>query len=147
MRIRYSFIALLRIRPSTVHIAECRWEMEQSNGNERRSTPLERRSEPRSDKLRNYRIEIKFVGEPVYQFRVRDVSTRGAGILVKADSAFLNMVEVGQILEVNFISPRGSAPSGFYKAEIEHISDLDQGRYKGHRLVGISILEKLEGTS
>jgi len=97
--------------------------------------PFERRAEPRSDKLRNYRIEIKFIGEPVYQFRVRDVSTRGAGILVKDDSAFLNMVEVGQILDVNFISPRGSDPSGFYKAEIKHISDLAEGRYKGHRLV------------
>ena len=67
--------------------------------------PVERRSEPRSDKLRNYRIEIKFVGEPVHLFRGRDVSTRGAGILVKDDSAFLNMVAVGQTLEGNELIP------------------------------------------
>jgi len=121
--------------------------MEQSDDSEQPSISVERRSEPRSDKLRDYRIEIKFVGEPVYQFRVRDVSTKGAGILVKDDSAFLKLIEVGQILEVNFISPMGSAPNGFYEAEVEHISDLDEGRSKGHRLVGISILQRLTDTN
>jgi hypothetical protein len=65
----------------------------------------EKRSEPRRAKLRRYRIEIKFAGEPIYQFRVINVSTKGAGILIKDDSAFLNMIEVGQIVDVNFISP------------------------------------------
>ena len=39
----------------------------------------ERRSKPRRAKLRNYRIEIKFVGKPIYQFRVINVTTKGAG--------------------------------------------------------------------
>jgi hypothetical protein len=104
----------------------------------------ERRSEPRRAKLKNYRIEIKFVGEPIYQFRVINVSTKGAGILIKDDSAFLNMIEVGQIVDVDFISPEGANPSGPYKAEIRHITELDMQKYKGHKLVGISILKKLD---
>jgi len=44
------------------------------------SITTEKRSEPRSTKLRDYRVEIKFVGEPIYQFRVTDVSTKGAGV-------------------------------------------------------------------
>lgn len=121
--------------------------MEQSKNNEQPGMPFERRTTPRSTRLRNYRIEIKLVGEPVYQFRVRDVSLKGAGILVKDDSAFLAMIEVGQVLEVNFISPRGSEPAGYFRAEIKHISNLKQSRYQGHRLIGISILEKLQGPS
>ena len=117
--------------------------MEPSNGDNRKHIPIDKRSEPRSAKLRNYRIEIKFVGMPVYQFKVRDVSSKGAGVIVRDDSEFLAMIEVGQVLEVNFISPRGSNPSGFYKAKVRQISILERGRYKGHRLVGISILEKL----
>jgi hypothetical protein len=102
----------------------------------------EKRSEHRRAKLRNYRIEIKFVGRPIYQFRVINVTTKGAGILIKDDSAFLKMIKIGQILEVDFISTRGSDPSGIYKVEIKHITKLDKQENKGHRLVGISILKK-----
>ena len=106
----------------------------------------EKRSEIRQAKLRNYRIEIKLVGEPIYQFRVIDVTTKGAGLLTKDDSAFLNMIKVGQIVDADFISPKGSKPSGMYRAEIKHITKLDEQAHKGHRLVGISILKKLDKT-
>ena len=104
----------------------------------------ERRSEPRRAKLRNYRIEIKFVGKPIYQFRVINVTTKGAGLLIKDDSAFLKMIEVGQIVEADFISPLGTAPSGLYKAEIKHITMPDMQEHRGHQVVGLSILEKVD---
>ena len=104
----------------------------------------EKRSEPRRAKLRNYRIEIKFVGEPIYQFRVINVTAKGAGLLIKDDSAFLKMIEVGQIVEADFISPKGTSPSGFYRAEIKHITKLDMREHRGHHLVGLSILKKVD---
>ena len=103
----------------------------------------EKRSEPRRAKLRNYRIEIKLVGHPIYQFRVIDVTTLGAGILIKDNSSFLNLIENGQVIEVNFISPQAEEPSGAYTAVIRHITAPNNTLHKGHRLVGISILEKL----
>ena len=103
----------------------------------------EKRSEPRRAKLRNYRIEIKFVSKPIYQFRVIDVTAKSAGLLIKDDSAFLKMIEVGQILEADFISPEGIAPSGLYKAEIKHITKLNKQEHRGHHLVGLLILKKL----
>lgn len=104
----------------------------------------ERRSESRRAKLRNYRIEIKFVGRPIYQFKVINVTTKGAGLLIKDDSAFLQMIEVGQIVEADFISPEGTAPSGLYKAEIKHITIPDMQEHRGHQLVGLSILKKVD---
>ena len=104
----------------------------------------EKRSEPRRAKLRNYRIEIKFVGEPIYQFRVINMTAKGAGLLIKDDSAFLKMIEVGQIVEADFISPEGTSPSGFYRAEIKHITKLDMREHRGHHLVGLSILKKVD---
>jgi hypothetical protein len=100
--------------------------------------------EPRRSKLRNYRIEIKFVGKPIYQFRVINVTTKGASLLIKDDSAFLKMIEVGQIVNANFISPAGTAPSGLFKAEIKHITKIDNKKHKGHRLVGLSIIQMLD---
>ena len=103
----------------------------------------EKRSEPRRAKLRNYRIEIKFVGRPIYQFRVINVTAKGAGLLIKDGSAFLKMIEIGQIVEADFISPEGMAPSGLYKAKIKHITKLNKQEHKGHHLVGLLILKKL----
>jgi hypothetical protein len=108
--------------------------------------PLIKRAEPRSTNIRNYRIEIKLVGEPIYQFRVINVSKKGAGILIKDGSAFLNIIEVGQIVDFNFISPEGSNPFGMYTAEIKHITKTYKKARQGQRLVGLSILKKLDQT-
>lgn len=102
----------------------------------------ERRTEPRSAKMPNHRVEIKFPSVPVYQLKVRDVSPNGAGIIVRADSKFLTLVQIGQELNVNFLAPVNAATlSGHHKLRIEHISELGKGRFKGHLVVGISILE------
>ena len=102
----------------------------------------EKRSEPRRAKLRNYRIEIKFVGKPIYQFRVINVTAKSVGLLIKDNSAFLEMIDVGQILEADFISPEGTAPSGLYTVEIKHITKLDKQEHRGHLLIGLLILKK-----
>jgi len=99
----------------------------------------EKRSELRSMTLHNYRVEIKLVGEPIYQFKVTDVSNKSAGLIIKDNSRFLKLIKTGQILDVNFISPKGSNPTGLCKAEIRHITKIEKGRYKGHQLVGISM--------
>jgi hypothetical protein len=103
----------------------------------------ERRAWRRRTQLRNYRVEIKLVGQPIYQFRVSDVSSKGAGLLIKNDSEFLNLIAVGQVLEADFISPSGKMPSGMYQVEIKHITEPAAGKHRGHRQVGVSIIEKL----
>ena len=104
----------------------------------------ERRAKPRKIQLRNYRVEIKLIGEPIYQFRVRDVSSDGPGILIKKDSEFLNMIEVGQIVDAEFISTESNGPTGNYRAEIRHITTPNKGKHKGHYSVGLKILKKLD---
>jgi len=104
----------------------------------------ERRTKHRRTQLRNYRVEIKLIGAPIYQFRVRDVSSNGAGILIKEDSKFLNMIEVGQIVDADFISPEGTDPIGEHRTEVRHITKPNEGKNKGHFLVGLKILEKLD---
>lgn len=106
----------------------------------------ERKANPRRPVIRNYRIEIKQIGAPIYQFRVHDVSSDGAGILVKEDSKFLSMIEVGQIVDALFICPEGvddTGPAGNYRAEIRHITKPSKGKHEGHYLIGLLILEKI----
>ena len=116
------------------------------NKDSKNKTPKGKRAEPRRTLLRNYRVEIKLIGEPIYQFRVTDVSSKGAGILIKEDSDFLSMIEVDQTVDIDFISPKGTAPSGSYKAAIKHITKPGKGKNEGHCLVGISILQKMSSS-
>ena len=106
----------------------------------------EKRNEARLAELRNHRVEIKFTGEPIYQFRVTDVSSQGAGLLINPNSRFLKSIAVDQIIDANFISPQGAQPSGMYQAQIKHITAMDTGRYKGLIQAGIKILERLDQT-
>ena len=104
----------------------------------------ERRARSRKTNFRNYRVEIKLIGAPIYQFRVTDISLDGAGLIVKEDSGFLKLIKVDQIVEAEFISPDGKPPCGNYRTKIIHISKPDKGKNEGHCLIGLSILEKIE---
>ncbi|MBI5581090.1 MAG: hypothetical protein HY895_18210 [Deltaproteobacteria bacterium] len=105
--------------------------------------PINRRLESRTTKLSNHGAEFKLVGVPIYQLKVRDLSAKGAGIVARADSVFLKMIRIGQELDVKLVSfGEAKGPSGYYRSRIEHISELKEGRFKGHMVVGISILAK-----
>jgi hypothetical protein len=82
------------------------------------------------------------VGVPLYQFKLKDTSENGASILVKEDSFMLNYLKVGQTLQINFSSDLEFDHNGDFETEIVHITKVDKGRYKGHYLVGVQILDK-----
>jgi hypothetical protein len=106
--------------------------------------PPDRRIEPRVSKLSNHSAEFKIPGVPVYQLKVRDLSVNGAGIVARTDSKILNMIRIGQELDVKLISfAETTDSSGHYRSRIEHISEVKEGRYHGHMVIGISILNKM----
>ena len=111
---------------------------------EKPGQPPDRRLEPRVTKLSNHSAEFKIPGVPVYQLKVRDLSANGAGIVARTDSKILNIIRIGQELDVKLISHGESAgPSGHYRSRIEHISELQEGRFRGHMVIGISILNQI----
>jgi len=89
-------------------------------------------------------VEIKFPGNPVYQLKVRDISNEGVGVLVRPDSKLLHLIEVGQEITVKLMLPRNySEPSGSFRTKVEHITEIEEGPYQGHLVVGISFLHPL----
>ncbi|MCD6307194.1 MAG: PilZ domain-containing protein [Deltaproteobacteria bacterium] len=79
---------------------------------------------------------------PVYQFRVRDLSPSGMGILIKEDSAALKRLRTGNVLEMKYNPANSSLGSRHLKTEIRHVTRLEEGRFKGHYLVGLRILDQ-----
>ena len=97
--------------------------------------------------LSNPMAEIKLSGSPIYMLKVRDLSDKGAGVIVKSDSSLLKMIEIGKELTVRLVLPRDySGPSGHYQSRVEHITELQEGPFKGHLIVGLSFLTGVRST-
>jgi len=101
----------------------------------------EERRKPRSKDLPNPMVEIKLPGNPIYQLKIRDISDEGVGVLVKPDSKLLNLIEIGHEISVKLVLPRNyRGPSGHFPARVEHITEIQEGPYRGHMIVGLSFL-------
>jgi hypothetical protein len=110
----------------------------------KKGQPPERRYGPRSMDLSNPMAEIKFSGSPIYMLKVRDLSNKGAGVIVKSDSSFMKTIEIGQELNVRLILPRHyRRPSGNFRARVEHITEIQENRFKGHMIVGLFFLPRI----
>ena len=103
----------------------------------------ERRSEPRNLLDLSYSVEVD-VGRqlPIYQFKLRDLSPNGASILVIEGSSVLNHLKTGQKLKMKYWSAKEPETTDLFEAKIEHITKQEQGRFKGHYLIGLSILDQ-----
>lgn len=104
-------------------------------------TYVEKRSEPRLAPDKYHSVEIPIKGVPyTYQFKIWDRSLKGLCVVVKEDSEFMKYLKVGDIFDMKYYGedPRESAEC--LKTEVRHITKDEEGRFKGHYLVGISIL-------
>lgn len=105
------------------------------------NTFVEKRSEPRSIIDRYYSVEFALKGmDFVYQFKIWNMSSKGMCVLIKEDSVVLEHLKAGDILDMKYYSTDSSASATYLQTEIRHITKDDQGRFKGHFLVGLSIL-------
>jgi len=102
----------------------------------------ERRSEDRLFSKKYHSVQIS---KPeivlAYHFRIRNISKKGMCILVRQDSKIMEYLHVGDIMEMQFYPLKKSDPIENSKVEIKHISKDDNGRFRGHYLVGLNKLE------
>ena len=106
----------------------------------------EKRIKPRCPALSEHMVVFTFPGAPLYQLKARDISETGIGVIVKPDSKFLNLIEIGQEMNVELLTPQESRHiQGFYSARIAHITTIEEGRFTGHKLVGLELISKSSG--
>lgn len=103
----------------------------------------ERRTEPRVEIDKYYSVELFAPGtEFVYRFKIWNLSDHGLCVVVKDDSDLLKHLTVGSVLEMQYCPVDVKSPSVRLKTEIKHITKQEEGRFSGHALVGLLILEK-----
>jgi hypothetical protein len=89
-------------------------------------------------------VEFVFPGVPVYQLKARDISETGIGVIVRPDSKFLTLIQIGEEMKVKLLSPQESRHmQGVYRARIAHITALEEGKFKGHKVVALELILKI----
>jgi len=87
-------------------------------------------------------VEIPVKGLPyTYQFKIWDRSSKGICVVVKKDSEFLKYLRVGDIFDMKYYGEDPREPAEYLKTVVRHVTKDEEGRFKGHYLIGISILE------
>ena len=76
-----------------------------------------------------------------YQFKIYNNESTSMGILVKENSGVLNLLKAGDILSMKYYSSGSNLSTDYMKTAIRYINKHDQGRFKGHYLVGLEILK------
>jgi hypothetical protein len=90
-----------------------------------------------------YSVEFSIRGlDVLYQFRIWDIFSSCMCILVKEYSDILPRLKVGDTWNMKYYSTGSVYRPECLKTVIRHITKNDQGRFKGHYLVGLEILEK-----
>ncbi len=101
----------------------------------------ERRSETRATAERYYSVQFTTKGlASFYQFKLWNISPKGMCILVKEDSEILNHLNVGDTIAMTYYLTDSQGVQENLKTQIKHITKNEDGRFKGHCLVGLSIL-------
>jgi hypothetical protein len=102
---------------------------------------VEKRAEPRETVDKFYSVEFALKGiDFVYQFKIWNISSKGMCVVIKEDSVVLEHLKAGDIVDMKYYGSDSLAPTEHLQTEIRHITKDDEGRFKGHCLVGLSIL-------
>lgn len=104
---------------------------------EKRDLRIEGRTKGREN------ASVEFIpgkNEMPYQFKLKDFSSKGLGIMVRNDSKVLKHIKPGDILEMKYYPDEAAKSPESHRTQIKHISEPEPGKHQGHMLVGLLIL-------
>ena len=96
---------------------------------------------PKEQKFEKYRsVEFSIDGiECPHQFRIWNSDVSSMFVLVKQNSEILGRLKVGDVMKMKYYTDDSFCPTRLVDTEISHITREDEGRFRGHYLIGLSI--------
>jgi|GEM_PF-601420 len=91
-----------------------------------------------ADRLKSVEFYVSRLNR-IYQFKVWGNTLTSMFVLVKEDSELVEQFGVGDVYEMTFYGMDSSGPSKNVNTKIKYFDKIDQGRFKGHYLTGLSI--------
>ena len=85
-------------------------------------------------------VELNIDGvELPYQFKIWDLEHGSMCVLVNENSNLVPRLKVGVSLKAKYYYRGSATPSNYHTAEVSRIVKNDQGRLRGHYLVGLEV--------
>ena len=113
------------------------------SNNQSSSDWSERRSEQRSLADKYYSVQFTAKGlSSFYQFKLWNISASGLCILIKEDSDILPHLNIDDVIEMTYYLADAQGANEILQTQIKHITKNEDGRFQGHYLIGLSIVEK-----
>ncbi len=75
------------------------------------------------------------------QFKLWNMASTPMCVLVKEDSRILPWLKVGEMFNVKYHAAEPAHPPQYLETLVVHVTKNDQGRFQGHYLVGLRIVE------
>jgi hypothetical protein len=76
-----------------------------------------------------------------YQFKLWQTASGSMQITIRHDSAILKMLEPGKKFNIKYYSNERSCPASYHETLIKQVSKVDEGRFRGHYLVDLCMIE------
>ncbi len=76
-----------------------------------------------------------------HQFKLWNMAVQGTCLVVKENSILLKHLKAGDVLDMKYYPADSASHTEFIKTKIRYISKDNNGRFKGHYLIGISFFE------
>ena len=107
--------------------------------------PWGRETQSANNGKRYHSVELSLRGLATqYQFKIWWMGLSPMCFLAKENSDILGLIKVGDTLKMKYYSNDSGYPPECLKTQIRDITRKDQGRFKGHFLVELQILENQE---
>ena len=89
-----------------------------------------------------YSVEFSIHGHHLpYQFKIWNMAPQSMYVLVNANSKILEVLKVGDVVKPKYYTTDSLCPTKHLETEIKYITKEDHGRFKGHFLIGLAIIE------
>jgi hypothetical protein len=101
------------------------------------------KTETGSQNLSNEFHSVEFLSPEIqvlYQFKLWNSESEPLFVLVKKESNIIGFLKTGNVFKMKYYSTDSACPTKYLPTQIEDITKEDQGRFKGHYLVRLSIL-------
>lgn len=90
-----------------------------------------------------YSVQFAIDGRaPLYQFRIKNISPDGPGILIGEESAVLSSLNVGDELDMTYCPCGVKDVSKELRTKVMHIDHHTEGKFEGHVVIGLSVIDR-----
>jgi hypothetical protein len=76
----------------------------------------------------------------LYQFKIQNLTESSIGVLIRENSEIMCLLKVGDIIKMKYYPKDFFIPAELLDTEIRYITKENQGRFRGHYLIGLALL-------